>query len=613
MALDNPKLRVVLDDISSGKLQLPEFQRNWKWDDERIRALLATITLGYPLGVVMTLETGGVPQFKARTLSGAEHGGGVTPAKLLLDGQQRLTSLYQALRQGAPVDTEDARGTPMKRWYYINIEAALKGVIDREEAVISLPENRVLRRDFGRQTELDLSTRQLECSEGMFPVNLAFDETEKFAWQMQYIQVHGQEALTLWPQFAQRVLNHITGFDIPMIVLPSETPQDAVCSVFERVNTGGVPLDVFELLTATYAGDRSYREEYGEDFHLGNVWTATKQELTTAHPVLGTLEGRQDSGITSSDFLQAISLVRTYERKQEGKAAAVSCKRRDLLSLPLADFRRLAPAVLEGFDWVGRFLAKQFVFHHGDLPYRTQLVPLAAVHALLSRTGGLDERSEALITRWYWCGVMGEMYGSGTESRMPRDVEQLLAAIDDPDAQEPDTIVEANFQAARIDRLASRSSAAYKGVYALLGKRGVYDWYFTEAPMTGETMVSQYVDIRQIFPKGWFAKNGGNDIRSTSIVNKMLMSYRAGSSATGAPSGYLQVLAREAGLDEVWFDDRIVSHLIDPKLLRADDFDAFYEDRRTRLLGLIEDAMGKPVAGRESRSTRAEGASVDAH
>ncbi len=68
MALDGPSLGKMLDDVAAGRIQLPDFQRQWKWDDDRIRALLATVTLDYPLGVAMTLETGGDAQFKARPL-----------------------------------------------------------------------------------------------------------------------------------------------------------------------------------------------------------------------------------------------------------------------------------------------------------------------------------------------------------------------------------------------------------------------------------------------------------------------------------------------------------------------------------------------------------------
>jgi uncharacterized protein with ParB-like and HNH nuclease domain len=78
----------LLREVSTGDVQLPDFQREWKWDDERIRSLLATVTLGYPMGVVMTLEMGGdAARFKPRLLSGVELPAGREPEQLLLDGQ----------------------------------------------------------------------------------------------------------------------------------------------------------------------------------------------------------------------------------------------------------------------------------------------------------------------------------------------------------------------------------------------------------------------------------------------------------------------------------------------------------------------------------------------
>lgn len=96
-ALDNVKLKDVLAEVASGSLQLPDFQRNWKWDDDRIRAIIATVTLDYSLGVVMTLQTGGATRFRSRTLTGAQPEGDPEADLLLLDGQQRLTSLFQSL------------------------------------------------------------------------------------------------------------------------------------------------------------------------------------------------------------------------------------------------------------------------------------------------------------------------------------------------------------------------------------------------------------------------------------------------------------------------------------------------------------------------------------
>jgi hypothetical protein len=429
-------------------MQLPDFQREWKWDDQRIRELIATVTLDYPLGVVMTLETGGKKLFRPRTITGAEAGRAVTPDLLLLDGQQRLTSLFQALRLDKPVRTVDERGKDLRRWYYVDIVKAVGSPADRDQAIVSVPPERILTSNFARTVDRDLSSKTLECQAKFFPLRLVFDGNLVTAWQKEFVNLDDGN-WDLWSQFNDQVLHNIRSFQIPMIKLAASTTKDAVCSVFERVNTGGVPLNVFELLTATYAGDGEYETAHGDYYRLPDTWEDIKKGLATSYPVFGNIESGTDDGLMSSDFLQAVTLVRTWDRKRDGLAASVSCKRRDLLDLPLGDFIRIAPGVATAFEWVGEFLNEQFIVRQADLPYRTQLVPMAAVRTILGdRTD--QPRIRALITRWFWCGVLGEMYGGATESRFTRDVEQLVAAAQIP-VVVPDTIGEAAFLADRLD------------------------------------------------------------------------------------------------------------------------------------------------------------------
>ncbi len=582
-------------------MQLPDFQRVWKWDDQRIRELIATVTLDYPLGVVMTLETGEKSPFRARPLTGAESVAAVDPGLLLLDGQQRLTSLFQAMYLDKPVQTVDSRGKELRRWYYIDIVKALGSPADRDDAIISVPEDKLVRRDHFRKVSLDLSSTELECAAGYFPLHAVFDTQKVHGWQRKFVEANADN-WDLWSQFDEGVIRNIRGFLIPMIRLASSTTSDAVCSVFERVNTGGVPLNVFELLTATYAGDRAYEQQHSTYYRLPEIWHDIKKRLASSYPALGRLENGAEDGLTSSDFLQAVALVRTWELKQQGEAAAVSCKRRDLLELPLADFDRLAPRLRDAFEWTGEFLAQQCIVRVSDVPYRTQLVPLAAVRAILTEATD-DPMMLSRITRWYWCGVLGEMYGGATESRFPRDVEQLVGWTRSATAI-PDTIAEAAFLADRLDTLTTRNSAAYKGIYALLIKQGAVDWYYSEAPLNSGTLLQHAVDLRQVFPKNRGSRQQGSGPRLNSIVNKTPLSYRASRSLVGSPKSYVPVLASESGMRGEWFDDVIATHLIDPIALRDADFATFYADRSQQLLQLVDDAMGKRSVHRDAEVRR---------
>ncbi|MQY24442.1 GmrSD restriction endonuclease domain-containing protein [Nocardia macrotermitis] len=590
MALDSPKLHTVLEQIRSGAMQLPDFQRDWKWDDQRIRELIATVTLDYPLGVVMTLETGGKSQFRARPLTGSESTGPIDPDLLLLDGQQRLTSLFQSLYRDEPVLTSDARGKALERWYYIDIQRAIVSGGDRDESIISVPPDRFYRDKSKRPTiELDLGDTAAECRAKHFPLHIVFDADRVNAWMREFV-TNVTDGWQLWAGF-DPILHNIRSFLIPMIRLEAATTPDAVCSVFERVNTNGVPLNVFELLTATYAGNRDYETEHADYYRLPEVWQDIKKDLATSYPVLGQLDAGIDHGLSSSDFLQAVTLAYTWERKQAGLTASVSCKRRDLLNLPLTAFDRIAPQLRDSFAWVGEFLTRQCIVHSDDLPYRPQLLPLAVAHTIVGEAVD-DPGAEARISRWFWCGVLGEMYSGSTESRLSRDVEQLVEWIR-ADGPIPDTVAEAIFLNDRLDTLSTRNSAAYKGIYALLVKQGAIDWYYNQEPMTAGSLLQNAVDIRQVFPKNWCSRNNIPTSRANSIVNKTMLSNRASRSIVGAPSSYLPVLASESGTRDEWFDDFIATHLIDPATLRTDDFHGFYADRSRQLVGLVTDAMGK--------------------
>lgn len=597
-ASDEIPLSQMLDQAATGELQLPDFQRGWVWDDAHIVSLLASISLSFPIGAVMTLQTGNpTVRFRPRPLEGVNLAQPRDPDLLLLDGQQRTTSLYLALKSKEAVPTRDSRGKSLRRHYFADINACIDPDVDREDdAIVGVDETRRRMTDFGREAALDLSDRALEIAHEHFPLDIVLDQNETMDWQLRYVQdgPGGPEAMAdrvaKWKRFHESFLAPFVQYQVPTIELAKSTPKEAVCQVFEKVNTGGVSLSVFELLTATYAAD---------DFNLRDDWRDRREALSKYPPL---------SRFAETDFLQVVSLLATYERRREfvganpdaDKPPAVSCKRRDILRLPLEDYERWADPAHKAIERAVPFLHTEHVFQAKDLPYPTQLVPLAAILAVLG------DRAEAhavrqSLRRWYWCGVFGEMYGGSTETRFANDIQDVLPWIEGG-GSEPRTIRDAQFQAERLLTLRSRNSAAYKGLYALQMQRGARDF------RTGKTIdVHAYfddnIDIHHIFPQKWCGEHEIHPGLADCVVNKTpIDAYTNRRIGGNAPGTYLSRIEKADGMSPQELDAILRSHDIDPLLLREDDFESFFRSRFERLVKQIEEAMGKPANRQPERA-----------
>jgi uncharacterized protein with ParB-like and HNH nuclease domain len=162
MKTNDRPITELMKAVDEGIIQLPDFQRGWVWDDYRIRALVASITNNYPVGAAMFLEYGNSDiRFRYRTIQGSDAQNAV-PTELILDGQQRLTSIYSAMYSEKPVNTRTDKGKDIERFYYLDIKKCLDTTIDRVDAIISVPTNKVVTTNFGRDILLDLSTTDKE-------------------------------------------------------------------------------------------------------------------------------------------------------------------------------------------------------------------------------------------------------------------------------------------------------------------------------------------------------------------------------------------------------------------------------------------------------------------
>lgn len=446
---------------------------------------------------------------------------------------------------------------------------ALDPTADREDAIVSLPEDRIVR-NFRGQVAADYSTPEGEYRASLFPLSQVFDCS---SWRTGYSEWwdYDKDKMRFFDAFEKDVIKRFEQYQVPVITLRRETPKEAVCQVFEKVNTGGVSLTVFELLTATYAAD---------SFSLRDDWAVKHRELRS-HPIAGAIQ--------NTDFLQAVSLLATYARKQQDPTAAVSCKRREVLGISLDDYQTWSEPAMVGFRKAARFLIGEGVFASRDLPYRTQMVPLAVVMAIL---GGESEHAgiKTQLSRWYWSGVFGEIYGSAAETQFARDVPEVVSWI--RGGQPPSAISGLSFSANRLLTLRTRNSAAYKGLACLILRNGGCDFRTGESTSV-QTYYEERIDVHHIFPKSYSVKAGIDPILVDSIVNKTPISATTNRIIGGnAPSEYLERIQKTSRIKPEQLVRILSSHLIDYRPLVTNDFATFFANRRAAILQCIEGATG---------------------
>lgn len=173
-------------------------------------------------------------RFKPRLLEGVRLPIPIEPEFMLLDGQQRTTSLYQALRSGGPVNTRDMRKKEMSRCYFADICGCIDPHGEREEAIRSFPADRIDRK-FRGDVVLDVSIQDAQIAGQMFPLGIVLDVPATARWQLAYLQGGAMsERLATWIAFNEAVVAPFMQYSVPTIELTRGTPKKAVGQVFDK-------------------------------------------------------------------------------------------------------------------------------------------------------------------------------------------------------------------------------------------------------------------------------------------------------------------------------------------------------------------------------------------
>ncbi|MDY3127894.1 MAG: DUF262 domain-containing protein, partial [Corynebacterium sp.] len=345
-----------LDDLFArivrGDIQLPDFQRNYVWDEDHIRSLLVTVLRGYPIGALMALDTRNEPmRFRPRPLAGAPDTGR-SPGLLILDGQQRLTSLYHAFSPDGWVETLNFRGEAVRRAFFIDVAAAVSEDIVPDEAIFAVDEQGQVTSHFGPDIVGNLLDEDVHIGHQCLPIaGMLSDDGTRKLFQLSAAEVRdGEDISSIVADFHSRVFFPLAGYDVPMIRLARETARAGIGPIFAQANAAGVHMDVFDLLTAVFSLE-------DENFHLAHDWARVEKQLRK-YPAL--------DGIGRTQFLSAVSLYSTVNKGHAGG------QREDILTLTLSEYQASVEKPRITFQEVAEFLKQRCIYTVEQVPYSAQ-------------------------------------------------------------------------------------------------------------------------------------------------------------------------------------------------------------------------------------------------
>jgi hypothetical protein len=552
----NPRaLKDLLAEIHNRSAVLPDFQRDFVWEPGATQELIVSIANNYPAGSILRVRDA-KRVFAAREFEGAPHLAGAKHTFLVLDGQQRMTSLYQAFY-----------GVGEHR-YFLDMKKLIAG-LDFEEAIFHV-----------RATTKWAKTHEefsLQAVDGVLPLSVLRGGAGGFGqWSRKVArQLPDQERIALEDALdviEQKWIQVIDDYHFPVVTLSDKTEPDALCTIFETLNRTGVKLSVFELLTARF---------WPQKINLRDLWDKARQD----YPIIEEYE------VDPYYILQSIALV---SRKFP------SCKRGDVLNLAPSDIESWWQPVVDGLGLGLSILRDDCkVMLPKWLPYQTMLPTLAAVLA----KGGSPKNAEAgaqreKIKRWFWCSVFGQSYESSPNSQSAKDVTEVLSWFSN--GGEPEVINSLSFDPKSLRDVTPRQRAIYRGVICLIlgSGTGARDFH-TQAVITGNLMNDEGIDDHHVFPANYLETKKGVTIarHRDCILNRTLIDRTTNQMISNrAPSDYLREIRNTPGFP---FDAVLTSHCLptgDDSPLWSNDFAKFITWRQERLWQEIQRVTGLDVA-----------------
>ncbi len=570
------KISRIIENVEKS-WQIPNFQRYFDWNKEYIRSFLESVFKDYYVGSFLLWEAAEYPSLEVNPIEGVKDNESKVDY-IILDGQQRMTALYYAIK--SPDGVEINGSGKKKYFYYLNLRDFIED---------STRENIIVVKD--KKLNIEDSFKNL-----MFP----FYELDKFSDWVDSFQDYLEKEIDDQPKIKkicrtiEKRLKHMwDGFEIPYVVLPKTMDLVHVADIFEKINSKGKPLGTFDLLIPRLLKSK---------IKLKDLWDKASEE----YPNLKRYEDETEK--VRMAIFQTMSLL--YH-------PGSSCKRKDILniyeSLAISDSSQFESYWQISVESMNEAISRLENMRDGfgvrsekDISFFSSLPMIAA---FLVRVGESDNQalSYEKVKQWYWSSALTRAYSSSVETQMTFDFKEVVKWFDDEDyiplvvQKARNEIHSYNFL-----RLEQQSSADYRAILSIFALAGAKDF------ATNNNLEHARENQKDhIFPKFVYKTHKSVD----SVLNMTWLSEKTNKTKKAKiPSEYINFFITEYfGNNEENFITCLSSHLIDKEtfdFMAKDDFDSFLNLRQIKIKNELNKRIGG-VQNLEARLDSSESEVVD--
>jgi hypothetical protein len=542
-------LNVWFQKLQNGEIKLPRFQRHQAWDKRRITSLLETITYNLPLGITLLLEVD-EEKFISRYLETAPQTG-VKVNEHLLDGQQRLTSLWRSMHNNYENETffiyipefdheddginnENMMTYCQGRWFKKNKKYPLWA--DSPSACFKkglIPMNLLKPTDI--RSEIDNWINEAVA-------NLEPKDNQDSEFINKYKKFN--EAKTKLDKTITQLREIINHYNLPFLALPSNTPKDIALRVFINMNTNTKPLSLYDVIVAEIESVK------GVSLH------DLQNSLNENHPKIAGYFKLEQLILATSALLQD---------KVPNNSGMLEMSK----ELMVENWNYLE----DGLNKMTDFLANEGVYSRQILPTNAVLAVVAALYKYIPES--LDDRGKAeiLLKKYIWSAFFTDRYENSAASRAFKDFVNLKNIIlksskEDGSFYREDDVPALNRDLHAISDIDFLSKTGWpkgeniraRAIMCVASKLGSYD--FSDGhKLTQDNLENR--DYHHIFPKAILNEL---DINPNLALNCAIITSSTNKSlGAKAPLNYIK--ERYNIFDEETINVRLQSHLIPTRRL----------------------------------------------